>query len=89
MHLAGPEGLLKMLEKKGYKVKQYKIRKNNKRKDCRTKNRHTKRIKKQHTTAVLVAQLKNSKFIFVKSGIFCKFIHARKEEFYSKIICFG
>lgn len=39
-------------------------------------------------TLVLVAQLKYTKNLY-KNGIFCKFMYARKEEFYAPIICFG
>ena len=39
-------------------------------------------------TAVLVAQLKYTKNLY-KNGIFRKFKYARKEEFYTTIICFG
>ena len=41
-----------------------------------------------HKTAVLVAQLKYTKNLY-KNWIFRKFMYARKEEFYSPIICFG
>ena len=39
-------------------------------------------------TAVHVAQLKYTKNLY-KNGIFRKFMYARKEEFYTTIICFG
>ena len=39
-------------------------------------------------TAVLVAQLKYTKNLY-KNWIFRKFKYARKEEFYTPIICFG
>ena len=39
-------------------------------------------------TDVLVAQLKYTKNLY-KNEIFRKLMHARKEEFYATIICFG
>ena len=54
-------------------------------------NSNIKRIaqqKKLNKNDVLVAQLKYTKNLY-KNWIFRKFKYARKEEFYTPIICFG